>query len=282
LIKVQDTPGPMTRTVRDAALMLDVMVGFDAADPWTATAVVAGKPKGGSYAAGLGKENEISSARIGVVRELFGGDNEEGKAVNSVISKTLETLKEAGTTLVDIEIPNMAHYVDFTPTYGSRSLSDLNSFLKATNPPMGITVEEIVATKQYHPALDLLKDIATGPKAAAEDPLYLRRLEERDELSMLVIGIMASHNVTALAFPDAKIPAPLHTDVDKYGPLDFPTNTMLASQLRQPALSVPVGFTENGLPVGLELVGLPYAEQTVLELAYGVEQLTKARRPPVL
>lgn len=66
----------------------------------------------------------------------------------------------------------------------------------------------------------------------------------------------------------------------KDGVEDFPTNTFLASVTRHPAISVPAGFTEDGLPVGMELIALEYQEQHLLELAYGVEAIIGARTVP--
>lgn len=96
---------------------------------------------------------------------------------------------------------------------------------------------------------------------------------------------MALHNLDALAFPDVQIPPPKHEDsTNGRFPTcwDFPVNTLLASQARVPAISVPAGFTEEGLPVGLELVSWEYQEQKLLELAAGVERFVGARRAPKL
>ena len=64
--------------------------------------------------------------------------------------------------------------------------------------------------------------------------------------------------------------------------LTFPTNTLIASQTWLPAISVPAGFTDNGLPVGLEIMTRPYAEASMFRLAYGFEQAEPQRRKPSL
>jgi amidase len=285
LNKTTDTPGPMTRTVRDAALMLDVLVGFDEADPWTPTAVINGPPAGRSYASNLEINKDlISRSRVGVVGGMFGENSDQDcAAVKSVIEKAFKTLGESGTTFIDIEIPNMAETLTFTQTYTSRSQSDIDSYLATTK--LNTTCSQIYAQKAFHPNLDLFASICTSPSTPLEDPHYLQRLEDREAFVMTVIQLMAKNDVTALVFPTAKIPAPLHSDVGRWDPWGFPTNTLLASALRFPAISVPVGFTkdgERGLPVGLEIVGLPGREQMLLEMAYGVEELVGARKAPKL
>ena len=280
LVKTQDTPGPMTRCVRDAALMLDVLAGYDPKDPYTATAVITGHPAGGSYSAHL-SETVLSRARIGVLNSVFGPESDaECASVNKVIRNALSQFT-TGTILVDIEIPNLSHYLGFTSTYMSRSRYDIDNFL-ANHPIIkGVTVDSIHTSKQFHRSLPLFNRLGTGLKHPYEDPHYAARLDEREDFQRTVIGIMAEHKLDAIAYPSVQIPAPTVEDVVGTRFTDsFPTNTSIGSQLRQPAISVPVGFTENGLPVGLELLGMPYSEQKLLELAYGVEALMKARKSP--
>lgn len=277
----------MTRSVRDAALMLDVLVGFDEKDLYTTAVAVAGPPKGGSYASNL-TEKTLSGARIGVLKSVFGDDNDpECRAVNQTIKDALAKLTQA-TTLIDIDdIPNLKHYINFTSTYKSRSQFDINNFLK-NHMHLNLTLKQLYESNSFHPALSLWKDIGEANANPYDDPLYVQRLDEREEFQRLVIGIMAKHNLDALAYPSVRIPPPTVEDVlgSRFNE-EFPTNTVIGSQLRMPAISVPVGFTETGkkhggLPVGLELLGMPFREQLLLELAFGVEQLTKARRAPVL
>ncbi|KAH9208972.1 amidase family protein [Leptodontidium sp. 2 PMI_412] len=284
LVKTQDTPGPMTRTVRDAALMLDVLVGYDAKDPYTASAVIAGPPRGGSYASNL-SEAALPKARIGVLNSVFGSkDLAECTSVNQVVRAALLKIGTTGATLVDIEIPDIDYYVHTSSTYMSRSRYDIDSFLAAHPIIKDVTFESIHSAKKYHQSLPLFRNMG-APKSYKhpyEDPDYAERLEVRQEFQRVVIGVMAEHNIDVIAFPSVQIPAPLVSDVlgsrfDNY----FPTNTSIASQLHHPAISIPVGFTEGtGLPVGLEFVGIPYSEQRLLELAYSVEALIGARKAP--
>ena len=93
LVVTQDTPGPMCRTVRDAALMFDAMVGFDPKDSFTIASMIAGPPRGGSYASNLSSAKP-EDLRIGVVNELFGPDTDPDMApVNKCIHTAFAKLK---------------------------------------------------------------------------------------------------------------------------------------------------------------------------------------------
>ena len=285
LVKSQDTPGPMTRTVRDAALMLDVLAGYDPRDAYTTNAWIAGPPRGESYASNL-SEGYMSKARIGVLNSVFGADSDpECASVNKVIRKALSEFKAEKTTLIDVDIPNLEHYISFTAVFMSRSRFDIENFL-ASHPILadkGVTLDKIHAAHKYHPSLPLLEKLGTAVSHPYCDKEYVKRLDEQAEFQRLVVGIMAEKKLDAIVYPSVKIAAPTVEDVlGTRFEKSFPTNTTIGSHLRQPAISVPVGFTENGLPVGLEMLGIPYSEQKLLELAYGVESIMKARKAPAL
>ncbi|KAK6380102.1 hypothetical protein LTS17_005290 [Exophiala oligosperma] len=287
LLVPQDTPGPMCRTVTDAALMLDVLAGFDERDPYTATAVISGPPKGGSYAANL-SVGKIKSARLGILEGTLGPESDPAcRSVNKVFNDTLQTLQDNGTTLVNVQLPDLAQILSLTFTYPQRSRSDLDAWF-ARHAFLKTDTKTIHDSKQYHPALDLFEDIALGPVTPERDPTFTSRLLARDRLQQAVVSLVAKYELDAFAFPDCQIAAPLLKDVlaQRWLAGKFPTNTLVASQSLMPAISVPAGLTQDGagpsLPVGLELLGLPYREQTLLELAYGVEQIVAGRQPPPL
>lgn len=282
LVVPQDTSGPMTRTVEDAARLLDVMVGYDSEDSYTTVVGVARHE--GSFLDGL-NEATVAGKRIGVLREVFADDSDpEGAAVNAVLTAALDKLSAAGATLIDVEIPDLMHFVGFTSVYFTRSLQDMNAFIQA-RPQLGFSgIDELHATGRFHPKLDLFEGIATGPKTAKDDPQYLDRILAQGEFQRSVLAIMVENELDAIAFPDTKLPAPTHEDVysDRWTCLTYPTNTVIASQLYFPAVTVPAGFTETGLPVGLELMSVPYDEARLLKVARGVEKATDARRAPAL
>lgn len=278
LVVFQDSAGPMCRTVTDAAKLLEVLAGFDPADPYTATAVIAGEVK---YSEQLDKA-ALSGTRIGVVREVFGdaSDPQAGQ-VNVIIEEALAAMAAVGATLVDVAIPDLQHYIALSSLYITRSRYDIDGFLAARpNLPMK-TLKEIIAAKKYHPKLDFLEVLADGPDDPYADPEYYQRYTAREQFQQLVINQMATAGTTTLVFPTTQVPSPSRAELDggKWPLLDFPTNTLIAAQTWMPAMSVPAGFTPGGLPVGLEIVGLPYREADLLSLAYAFEQATLHRKP---
>ena len=95
---------------------------------------------------------------------------------------------------------------------------------------------------------------------------------------------MAANGLDALIFPDVQVAAPTREQLNTcvWTTLTYPTNTLIASQSWLPAITVPAGFADGQLPVGLEFMGRPYDEATLFRLAFGFEQATRHRRAPVL
>lgn len=280
LVVFQDSAGPMCRTVTDTAKMLEVLAGFDPADPYTATAIIAGEVK---YSELLNKA-ALSGVRIGVVREVFGDASDPQVAeVNAVIEDSLVAMKTAGATLVDITIPDLQYYIELSSLYITRSRYDIDGFLAARPDLPMKTLKEIIGAKKYHPKLDFLEALTDGPDDPYAVPEYYQRYTAREQFQRVVINEMAKVGASALAFPTTQVPSPSRAELDggKWPMLDFPTNTLIAAQTWMPAMSVPAGFTPGGLPVGLEIVGLPYREADLLSLAYAFEQATMHRRPSV-
>ncbi len=104
----------------------------------------------------------------------------------------------------------------------------------------------------------------------------------RETFQRNVVNIMASNRVDAICFPTCQVVPPTRKELNagKWPCLQFPTNTLIGAQTWMPAMSVPAGFTGEGLPVGLEFLALPYGEPTLFKIASGFEHATRARRAP--
>src|SRR5918911_11555 len=115
LVIFQDTIGPMTRTVADAAAVFDAIVGYDASDPYTAAYAIARAPE--SYRAVL-DEGALRGARLGLVVNAMGSDEDAGaRAVNDVVRAAVEAIRAAGGDVVEVEIPGLGQHIEATSQY---------------------------------------------------------------------------------------------------------------------------------------------------------------------
>lgn len=279
LVVFQDTAGPMARTVADAAILLDAIVGYDPKDAYTTAFVIADHSE--SYTKALDADG-LKGSRIGVLKEAFGDDaNPDCAAVNAVVRGALDAMRKAGAELVEISLPNLMDHIIETSLYITHSRHDINAFL-ASRPVPYPSLDAIVADGKYDKRLDLIEAIMTGPLDPADDPDYYRKLAARDAFQRTMVGIMASEKLDGICFPSVQVLPPTHADLDggKWTVLTFPTNTLIAAQTWLPSICLPAGFTQGGLPVGIEVMVLPYHEPDLFRLGFAFEQATMHRRPP--
>ena len=274
-----DTAGPMGRSVRDIATVLDVLVGYDPKDPYTSINKIAGHT--GSYTQYL-EEGALDGARFGAIKEAFGDDaNSDCARVNKVVRAAMETMKEAGATFVELSIPDLPDWLNDTSLYISRSRNDVDTFLKSRGFPH--TLRSIYDSGKYDKNLDLIPALATqAPETPQEDPDYYAKVVKGTEMQRMIVGFMAEHDLDGICFPSLQIQSPPHEELASgmWPALEYPTNTVIASQSLIPAISVPAGFTDMGLPIGIEIIAPPHHEPDLLRLGYAFEQLTNWRRKP--
>jgi amidase len=284
LVHFQDTPGPIGRTVSDVAKLLDSIVGYDPEDRFTVTASAA--PRGCSYAEAVDLEIPLSSWRIGVLETGFGSDaNPDAEPVNRVVRAAISRLRELGvSTTPQLEIAALSEWIAGTSVYAMQSKADISDFLakRPTAPVSGF--QEIYDSKRFHPLNDLFHDIAAGPDRIDDDVQYLQRRLNQEHFRRLILNVFATHGIDFLVYPTVQVIPPTREELaaEKYQALTFPTNTVIGSQAGLPALTIPAGFTGDGLPVGLELLGMPLAETSMLQFASAWERSARPRKAPAL
>ena len=274
LSHTQDTAGPMTRKVRDAAIMLGAMAGPDPRDPATA-----GCKAHKDYTSFLVKDG-LRGARLGVARSFFS----ENRGVLALMEETLKALAAQGAILVDpVELTSSEYEKPELEAMLYEFKADLNAYLAARDPygPVG-DMEALIAFNEKMKDREmpffgqelLLQAQAKGPLT---DAAYLKALETCRALSRKGIdGAMDKHNLDALIAPTGT-PAWM-TDLangDNSG-MSCATPAAVAGY---PHLTVPAGFV-LGLPVGLSFFGRAWSEGELLRLGYAFEQATRARRAP--
>lgn len=282
LVSSQDTPGPMARSAKELAYVLDVTVGYDAKDEYTAVTELT--DDAGSYVDHLNAD-AFNSTRIGILRDAFGDeDDSESGPVTALVNEAIDTMADLGADIVEpISIPNLEHHLESTSLYLLQSKRDLNEFFQArSNAPVD-SVTELYESNQYSEILDLFIGIAEEAPADPEStPEYWKSVAAQLSFQRDVLNVYAANDLDVLLCPDVQVLPPKATDIES-GALDtltFPTNTVIASQSGLCAISIPGGLTDDGLPVGVELLGKPYDETTLLSLAYAFDQHTDLRQAP--
>jgi len=278
IVPRQDTPGPVARTVTDMTRLLDVLVGYDENDSWTGAV---SQTEVGSYTDYL-DEDGLEGKRIGVLREAFGEEDPNSEPVNRVVESALETVAGAGADLVDpVSIANVDAQVEDTVVYGYHATIHLNNFIQQRDAIPYDSVRDIYEAGAYHEDLDLMRDIAETTDDPEGELDYWRQTLGQESFRRDVLETFAANDLDAIVFPDVQVVPPKISELgDRYTTANFPTNTPIGAQTQCPAVSVPAELTEEGLPVGVELLGTPYDEHRLIEMAYAYEQATDTREAP--
>ncbi len=265
LSRTQDIGGPLARTLGDLAIMLDATVGVDPADETTAAA--AGHiPR--SYVEAL-QPSGLRGARLGVLK-LYFGEEEDGSAV---VLKSIEQMRKEGAEVVDVEVPGLGELLRDSSVINMEFTPNLAEFLAAREGAPVRSLEEIVTLGLYDASMEARFSLhLKAPRPGSDE--YRRALIKRDAIRHAVVAAMDEYRLVALVYPT------IRRKPARLGEPQPGTNCQLSAASGLPALSVPAGFTDDGLPIGLELLGRPWSESELLKVGYGWEQVSKLRRPP--
>lgn len=272
----QDTAGPMTRTVIEAALLFAAMRGRDARDP--ATEKVGGSQV--DVVAGL-RTDALKGRRIGVLRQAMGGH----PAVDAATERAIAGLRAAGAVIVDpVEITTWGKWeAAELEVLLFEFKSGIDAYFKSSGGPVG-SLAELIAWNKEHAAEVMpwfgqqLFELAQT-KGGLDAPEYraardtARRLAWDEGLK----ATLETHSLVAVVAPTTSAPAwPVDPVLgDRFGAVAYGAAAVAGT----PSLTVPMGEV-HGLPVGLAFLGAPESEATLLALGYAFEQATKARRAP--
>jgi Asp-tRNA(Asn)/Glu-tRNA(Gln) amidotransferase A subunit family amidase len=289
--------------------MLEVMAGYDPSDPVTARGADEipsaseppygpGKGAGPSSNRGEGpfptggyaqflNEDGLENARIGVLRQLFGADEdaEEGASadaaqVTAVVDDALNDMAASGATIVDpVEIPDLEALVEDASTPFLKEFKrDLNNYFDSLGVDAAVdSVTELAESDEYACAIaDTIRGAADAEVEDLEnDPDYESAFKGKYDLVNAIEQVLADEDLDAILYPTVS-----RTIVEVGGDQEGP-NCDLSAVSGLPAITVPGGFTDKDeLPVGIEMLGREFAEPTLIELGYAYEQATQNRRQP--
>ena len=251
-VRSMDTVGPLARTVADCAITLSAIAGYDPKDKLSSNLLVP------DYHADLARD--LKGLKMGIVRELVYTDLVEGRVRKSIITAA-DAMSRLGAEVEEISIPMAAN------------AGAINGAIRVEAP---VTYGDILHERPKELAHD--NRIAYLASSIMPSSFYYKALRLRTVLRDQVLGVL--DKVHLLLSPTTGIPAqPLGPDpvIDSKA-ASSRTPWLLAttfSLANVPALSLPCGFTDDGLPIGLQISGRPFDESTVLRAGHCYEQSTE-------
>ncbi len=239
-----DHVGPLTRSVDDAAAVFSAIAGYDENDPYSVRAP--------DFEYDLPARATLDGIRVGVVRRFF---FEGYQDVIEVVDVALQALADQGAELVDLDIPDIEDaYSAAAKTFVEASVVHQDAI---RNQPTAFSEE--VRTK-------VESGLAVPATSYAEAQHFRRGFTARMDRLMLECDVLAAPTATITA-------APIDDRPEDYGHNAW-KNTGIFDFTGQPSVSVPCGFTAQGLPVGLMMTGRQFEDARVLEIARAYERAT--------
>ena len=275
----QDTAGPMTRTVRDAAILLGGAVGVDPRDEATARS-------DGNFHSDYTQFLDpagLDGARIGVARSFTGFD----PRVMALFEDAVLAMRDAGAVIVDPANLPAANWRDELPliVLEYEFKADLNAYLATLGPDAPVrTLAEIIEFNEQNAELEMphfgqQRMLASQARGPLTDEVYLNavRTIQRGNREEGIDALMNEHRLDAIVAPTRDLP--WTTDHIKGDRLDGGSSAGPAAIAGYPDISVPMGFV-SGLPAGVSFFGRAWSEPVLIRIAYAFEQATQHRQAP--
>ncbi len=273
--ETQDEVGPIARNPTDAALLLDVMAGYDARDPVTAY----GRRHVPSSYTHLMRADALKGARIGVMTNLFGTE-ERHRAVDAVMETAIAKMQALGATVLRFKLPEydaLAANMD-TSTLEGRTV--MERYFASLGPKAPVkSFAQLVAAKTSAVQKTLENELSIHDGMNSD--LYKTRMLNRERLRIAVAKTFADMNLDAILYPHQRILVVPVTAADQ-----TERNGTLSNGTGYPAVTFPAGFSPpdanapSGVPVGAELLGPDFSEDRLLAYAFAFEQAAHWRKAP--
>jgi amidase len=276
-----DIAGPMARSVEDGARIFDVVTGYDPADPYTEL----GRGKREEDYASFLRADALKGARLGVLRALVDTEDADPE-ITAIFDKALEDIRAAGAEIVDpVEIDNFEEHQEGDDGSCDRFRYDMFVYLQSLGEDAPIRdVKEAYENGDYSEYVEsrLARRVEwpLDVPPSEWDPPCAEYADHPGRQAFLadVLAAMDREGVDALLYPTwTNPPAHLDKPSEEY---KGDNSQIVAPATGMPAVTVPMGYSYGNLPAGLQMLGRPYAEGRLIELAYAYEQATHHRRPP--
>ena len=272
----QDIAGPMARTVREAAILLNAIAGRDPADPSTA-----GFPDvRPDFTAGL-KPDALQGARIGVIRNYGGAGNDA--RVDAILDASVEQLRALGAEIVDsIEIDTEGMDDAEYEVLLYEFKTDLNAWLANAKAPMG-SLADLIAfnaanADRVMPYFQQEIFEAAQAKGPLTEPAYLEALETSQRIARQGLDTaLGEHKLDGLIAPTRG--AAWMTDHINGDQSSGIYSSSYAAVSGYPSITVPAGYV-SGLPIGVSFFGAAFSDGKLIGYAFAFEQASNVRRPP--
>jgi len=274
----QEAGGPMVRSVVDLAAMLDVIAGFDPAD--MATMACVGRMPDQPYSSFVDADG-LKGARIGVLREMFrqGPGHEAGLAL---MEKSLAEMKAAGAILVDpaatgLDLVRIQMEADAAPYERAVAIDAYLARLPSDAPIR--SVSEMIEKGGAKVKPSILEASRLGP--LERDRALAAVYRQQDMLRAALVGLMDRLQLDAVVLPfRTLLPDDIRDPVSGGRWQRYDVRNHLHSSTGLPTLAVPGGFFPDGMPFGVQFLGRPFSEPTLIKVASGYEAATRHRKGP--
>lgn len=260
----RDTVGPISRTIEDMAILLDVIAGYDERDPITARAI-GNIPE--SYTAMLG--TDLEGLRFGIIRTPMANNTDttapDYLEIRDMVTATGAALEAAGAEIVDnIEIPDLLAMISASGYNFETEVATDAYLAQLPEAPYQVWAEIAVDPRITESRRSIANNLGRTPVG---DPEFAAAILARSELSDVIYQAMAAYDLDGLVYAPFDRAPPLLPGITTS------SNRLMSTYIGFPSIVVPAGLNSEGIPIGVEIMTRPWTEALLMRVGYAYEQV---------